>query len=92
LSLCSKVEKKSGALEKLKIVFIVLSKLSGKLGSKLLAHLSKTSTADKYIRLIYSFLKLYRALCPQNKLSHLSKELLNARRILQWESKYQLAK
>ena len=71
---------------------MVLSKLSGKLCPKLLVHFSKTTTADKYIRLIYSFLKLYRAMCPKNKLSILSKELLNARRILQWENKYQLVK
>ena len=70
----------------------MLSKLSKKLGSKLMVHLSKTTTADKYIRLVYSFIKLYRALVPKNNLSNLSKELLNARRILQWENKYQLVK
>ncbi len=56
----------------------------------MLGHLSKMSTADKYIRLVYSIFKLYRALHEKNNLGLISKELLAARRVIQWESKYQL--
>lgn len=47
---------------------------------------------DKYIRLICSILKTYRAFNPKTKFSHLYKELLMARRVIRWESKYDTIK
>ena len=72
------------------MVMETISKISKSILTKMLGHLSKMSTADKYIRLVYSIFKLYRALHEKNNLGLFSKELLTARRVIQWESHYQL--
>ena len=69
-----------------------MQKLGASIWIQILANFSKTSTADKYIRLVYSIIKLYRALNEKNNLGLISKELLLTRRVIQWESKYQLIK
>lgn len=43
---------------------------------------------DKYLRLISSLIKTYRAYHPQSSLNPLYKELILARRVIRWESKY----
>lgn len=40
---------------------------------------------DKYIRLVSSFLKTYRAYNPKTHLSSLYKELVDTRRVIAWE-------
>lgn len=43
---------------------------------------------DKYLRLISSVIKTHRAYHPQSSLNPLYKELILARRVIRWESKY----
>jgi hypothetical protein len=43
---------------------------------------------DKYIRLVTSLMKTYRAYRPQTRLVKTYKELIIARRVIRWEGKY----
>ena len=43
---------------------------------------------DKYIRLVTSILKTYRAFKPKTKLTKTYKELVTMRRVIRWEGKY----
>lgn len=51
-------------------------------------HFLKTMKIDKYLRLISSIIKTRRAYHPQSSLNPLYKELILARRVIRWESKY----
>lgn len=54
----------------------------------LLAHFRQTMKIDKYLRLVTSIIKTRRAYAPQSSLNGLYKELILARRVIRWESKY----
>jgi hypothetical protein len=44
---------------------------------------------DKYIRLVTSVIKTYRAFNPDTRLVKVYKELIIARRVIRWEGKYE---
>ena len=46
---------------------------------------------DKYIRMVSSLLKTYRAYHPQKPINALYKQLVEARRVIRWEGKYDIA-
>jgi hypothetical protein len=51
-------------------------------------HFRKTMKIDKYLRLISAVIKTRRAYQPNSRLNALYKELILARRVIRWESKY----
>lgn len=55
---------------------------------KLTAHLTATMKCDKYLRLVTSVMKTYRAFQPKNRLNKVYKEIVLARRVIRFESKY----
>jgi hypothetical protein len=44
---------------------------------------------DKYLRLISSMLKTYRAFQPKNRVNKVYKEIVLVRRVIRFESKYE---
>ena len=44
---------------------------------------------DKYIRMVTSTIKTYRAYHPESKLGKVYKELITVRRVIRWEGKYE---
>jgi hypothetical protein len=51
-------------------------------------HFRQTMKIDKYLRLISSIIKTRRAYNSHSRLNGLYKELILARRVIRWESKY----
>ena len=56
--------------------------------AKLVSDLKITMKCDKYLRLITSVLKTYRAFHPKNRVNKVYKEIVLARRVIRFESKY----
>jgi hypothetical protein len=54
----------------------------------LITHFRQTIKIDKYLRLLSSIIKTRRAYAPNTRLLGLYKELILARRVIRWESKY----
>lgn len=53
-----------------------------------MSHLKTTMKCDKYLRLITSVIKTYRAFQPKNRVNKVYKEIVLARRVIRFESKY----
>ena len=58
------------------------------MSDKLTSHLSSMSKCDKYIRLVTSIIKTYRAFNPDTKLAKVYKQLIMMRRVIRWQGKY----
>ena len=57
---------------------------------KLLSHLSKMGSSDKYIRIVNAIFKLYKSINKKHKLNGIYSQLTILRRIIQWETKYDI--